>query len=133
MTAAILGGHVDLVSNWVRPMIPHLAEGKLKLLGYAAFERHPDYPDVPTLRELGYDIVIEFPYGMGGPKGLPENVKTKLTAALQYAWKQSQLQEDLDKRALTVFRKKGEAFRQHLHNMQRDVSRAVELVRSEAQ
>lgn len=33
--------------------------------------RVPQFPNVPTLRELGVDSVVESPYGIGGPEGLP--------------------------------------------------------------
>ena len=133
MTAAILGGQVDLVSNWVRPMIPHIADGKLRLLAYGSAQRHAGYPDVPTLRELGYDVVIEFPYGVGGPKGMPEEAKRKLTEALAKAWEEPELREDLAKRGLTLFRKMGEDYRQHLIRMQRDIAKSVALIKAQTQ
>ncbi|MFN7001531.1 MAG: tripartite tricarboxylate transporter substrate-binding protein, partial [Elioraea tepidiphila] len=44
-------------------------------------ERVARFPDVPTLRELGYDIVSTSPYGVGGPAGMPPEVVRTLDAA----------------------------------------------------
>jgi tripartite-type tricarboxylate transporter receptor subunit TctC len=53
--AAAIGGHVDLVSNSMPAMIGPLQQGALKGLAVAGRERVAALPDVPTLKELGYD------------------------------------------------------------------------------
>ena len=48
-------------------------------------ERSPNYPDVPTLRELGYPFVFDSPFGIGGPKGMDP----KIVAILHDAFKKA--------------------------------------------
>jgi len=72
---AILGGHV---TAGVSPpaFAPLVASGDLRMLVTFGEERTKKWPDVPTLKELGYGIVVNSPYGLAGPKGMdPKIVK----------------------------------------------------------
>jgi tripartite-type tricarboxylate transporter receptor subunit TctC len=55
---ALLGGHVDSTNIPLPDVAPHIEAGKLRMLAIASNERHPDFPDVPTLKELGIDVVM---------------------------------------------------------------------------
>jgi tripartite-type tricarboxylate transporter receptor subunit TctC len=72
---ALLGGHVDIsadATGWG----PNVDAGKFRLLATWGPQRTKRWPTVPTLKELGYDIVSTSPYGIGGPKGMdPQVVK----------------------------------------------------------
>lgn len=57
--------------------------GKLRLLVTWGDARSKPWPEVPTLKELGYGIVSNSPYGIGGPKG----VDPKLVKVLHDAFK----------------------------------------------
>ncbi|WP_038216046.1 tripartite tricarboxylate transporter substrate binding protein [Xenophilus azovorans] len=66
----LLGGHVDAgVLSGVASTYIH--SGRLRYLAMLTPKRVPQFPDVPTLRELGVDAVVESPYGIAGPQGLP--------------------------------------------------------------
>ncbi|CAM4269114.1 Bug family tripartite tricarboxylate transporter substrate binding protein [Bordetella muralis] len=80
----LLGGQVDLLadsSSWA----PHVESGKLRLLATWGAERTPRFNQTPTLKELGYDVVVEAPNGVGAPKGLPPDVENKLRDAFRAA------------------------------------------------
>ncbi len=82
-TLALLGGHVDVMieAGW-----GSMAEaGKLRLLAVAEAERITRWNEVPTLRELGYDIVVESRVGLGGPKGIDPKVVGRLHEAFHKA------------------------------------------------
>nr|MBA3625482.1 tripartite tricarboxylate transporter substrate binding protein [Methylibium sp.] len=49
---------------------PHVASGKLRVLNTWGEERLAKFPDAPTLKELGLDLVQASPYGLAGPKGM---------------------------------------------------------------
>jgi len=72
---ALLGGHIDSVAHstgWG----PHVQAGKVRLLVTWGESRTKRWPDVPTLKELGFGIVSNSPYGLAGPKGMdPRTVK----------------------------------------------------------
>ena len=78
----------DLLPNNVQMMneinvIPHVKAGKLTLLNINHSERHPDFPDVPTLTELGYpDSDVPIWYSIQAPAGTPEDIIAKLNAKI---------------------------------------------------
>ena len=79
-----LGGQVDMLadsSSWA----PHVEAGKLRLLATWGEERTPRFKDTPTLKDLGYNVVVDAPNGIGAPKGLPPDVEKKLREALRAA------------------------------------------------
>jgi tripartite-type tricarboxylate transporter receptor subunit TctC len=77
---ALLGGHVDACSSGLG-WIPFVQSGQLRVLATHGRERLSIYPDVPTLKELGYGFVSETFHSILGPAGLfPEVVKKLETA-----------------------------------------------------
>ncbi len=74
---ALLGGHVDSTNIPLPDVAQHVEAGTLRMLAIASGERHPDYPDVPTLREKGLDMVLGNYSGFVAPKGTdPAIIKT---------------------------------------------------------
>jgi tripartite-type tricarboxylate transporter receptor subunit TctC len=74
-SAALLGGHVDFIST-TSGWIPLVEAGQLKLIATYGETRVNRFPDVPTVKELGYKVVHDSPIGIVGPKGVtPERVK----------------------------------------------------------
>jgi tripartite-type tricarboxylate transporter receptor subunit TctC len=70
---ALLGGHVDIsadATGWG----PHVDAGKMRLLATWGPQRTKRWSNVPTLKELGFDIVSASPYGIAAPKGLEPQV-----------------------------------------------------------
>jgi len=62
---------------------PHVKAGKLRMIALFADARHPDFPDVPTIGELGYPQVnLPIWQGFYGPLGIPDPIKQKLNAAV---------------------------------------------------
>lgn len=64
---------------------PFVDSGRLRLLATFAAKRSPRWPQVPTLKELGFPIVAMSPYGLGGPRGMPVAVVTTLHDAFRKA------------------------------------------------
>ncbi len=71
---AILGGHVDLVVSPMSAVTPHLKSGALRALAFIYRQRVPDFPNVPTLVDLGYPITYSGWFGIAGPKGMATDV-----------------------------------------------------------
>ena len=65
----LVRGDIDLIVAGGSAM-PFVQEGKLRLLAWLNNARHPRWPQVPTLRELGYPVEIVAPVGVGGPAGM---------------------------------------------------------------
>ena len=64
---------------------PAVDAGRLRLLATFAAQRSKRWPSAPTLRELGFDIVAMSPFGLGGPRGLPNPVRDALHDAFKRA------------------------------------------------
>ena len=71
---ALLGGHVEMTAGGPAAITSHVKAGKLRPLASWGAKRHEAYPDVPTFKELGYDIEYYIWAGMFAPKGTPEAV-----------------------------------------------------------
>jgi tripartite-type tricarboxylate transporter receptor subunit TctC len=82
--SALLGGHLD-VSADTTAWGPQVNEGKLRLLVTFGANRTKSWPNAPTLRETGIDIVSESPYGLAGPKGIDPAIVTILHDAFRKA------------------------------------------------
>jgi tripartite-type tricarboxylate transporter receptor subunit TctC len=83
VVAAALGGHTDAVVS--SGMYEYVRAGKLRLLAQTTSERNKEFPDVPTLKELAYNIETRVFYGLVAPKGLPEQIREKLEKAFTKA------------------------------------------------
>jgi tripartite-type tricarboxylate transporter receptor subunit TctC len=80
--AALLGGHVMSHSDstgWA----PHVDAGKVRLLATYGSKRTTKWPDVPTLKDLGYDTVSDSPFGIGGPRGMDPALVKRLQDAFK--------------------------------------------------
>ncbi len=64
---------------------PFVDTGRLKLLSIFSEQRTKRWPQVPTMRELGYGIVATSPYGLAGPRGLPRPIVQALHDAFKRA------------------------------------------------
>lgn len=92
----VLGGQVDMLadsSSWA----PHVEGGRLRLLATWGERRTPRFTDTPTLKELGYDVVVEAPNGIGAPKGLDPAIETTLRAAFRVAVASDEFKKVVDR------------------------------------
>jgi putative tricarboxylic transport membrane protein len=84
---AILGGHVDLTDSNLTQK-GKVEAGQLKFLAIATEKRHPEMPSVPTLKELGVNVVYDVNRGLMVPKGTPDAVISRLGTACAAAAKE---------------------------------------------
>jgi tripartite-type tricarboxylate transporter receptor subunit TctC len=78
---ALLGGQVEALSTGPSTIMGHYKAGKVRVLATWGEARHPALPDVPTLKELGYDAQFSQWTGLFAPAGTPEPVILKLREA----------------------------------------------------
>jgi len=84
LVAAILGDHVDFgFSGGIH--YQYLKSGKMKVLAALPENRLTATPNVPSLHEFGYSLVLENCFMAAGPKGLPKPILDKLAAAFEKA------------------------------------------------
>ncbi len=82
---AILGNNSQVLVSSVAAASGHMKAGKLRALAIFSDQRNPLLPDVPTLKELGYDVEFYLWVGLFAPKGTPDAIVTKLRAAAKEA------------------------------------------------
>jgi len=105
---AVTGGHADV--GYVGAILyKHVEAGTIKLIAAALGERLPPLPDVPTLREQGYDEQVEMIVGLVAPKGLDKAVKGKILAAADKLANDKETQEFITGKLLMRPVKWGEA------------------------
>jgi len=93
---AILGGHIPLMSGTTE-FAPHVKAGKLRLLATLGRERNKAFPDVPTVKESGWDTITESPFGIGGPKNMDPALVKILHDAFKQTLTDAKVLETLDK------------------------------------
>ena len=93
---ALLGRQIDVVAD-AQSWRPNVETGELRLLSVWTRDRLPSFPDVPTLRDLGYDMVVTSPYGIAGPKGMPPEIVDTLHRAFRKALEDEASQAIIDR------------------------------------
>jgi tripartite-type tricarboxylate transporter receptor subunit TctC len=79
---AIMAGEGDLINDDAGEIEQHVRAGTLRPLAVAGVERHPSFHDVPTFRELGFDVIAGQQIALFGPADMPEDRVARLREAL---------------------------------------------------
>ena len=74
----LLGGHVDIHAGGLATVFPHIKSGKLRALGLTDLKRSASLPDVPTMKETGYDVEAYLWVGLFAAAGVPAPTVAKL-------------------------------------------------------
>ncbi len=80
---ALLGRHLDVYGD--PGFGAQVQSGRVRLLATFTSERLKRYPNVPTIRELGFDLPIDSPVGIVAPKGMDPRIAARLQAAFRKA------------------------------------------------
>jgi tripartite-type tricarboxylate transporter receptor subunit TctC len=94
--ASLLGGHIMAHADstgWAE----QVNGGRLRLLSTWGAQRTRRWPEAPTLKDLGYPIVSNSPYGLAGPKGMDPAVVQVLHNAFKKALEDPEYQKTLEK------------------------------------
>ena len=84
LAQAILGGHIMAAADSTG-FAPLVESGKLRVLNTWGEKRLAKFPDAPTLKELGINIVQNSPFGIGAPRGTPPATVKRLHDAFKTA------------------------------------------------
>lgn len=122
---ALLGGHVDVVSDssgWA-----HLVDaGKFRLLAAWGEKRSDRYPQVPTIKEIGYDVVSRSHLGIIGPKGIPKPIVARLADAFRKALDDPDFLSIMKKMDMPTFYLDTEGYEKYLRSDFEDVGKLVQ-------
>ncbi|HSE95804.1 MAG TPA: tripartite tricarboxylate transporter substrate binding protein [Methylomirabilota bacterium] len=82
---AVLGGHATLSALSTGAVTPQVKAGKVRVLANSGAKRLEAFPDVPTLKELGYDVEVYLWTGLFAPKDVPAPVLKTIRDAVRRA------------------------------------------------
>lgn len=91
---ALLGDHVTAASTSTE-WKPFVQEGRLRPLATHGLKRNRNFPNVPTLKELGYDFFNDSTFLILAPKGTPMAIVKKLEDAFHQAYNSQEYQDTL--------------------------------------
>lgn len=80
---SLVGGHVQAVVQFPAALAAPLSQKQIRLLVALTQTRDPAWPDVPTARELGYDVALDAWRGIAVPRGTPPQVISALENAIR--------------------------------------------------
>ncbi|GAB4069034.1 tripartite tricarboxylate transporter substrate binding protein [Ancylobacter sonchi] len=83
MMLNVLNGTLDIGVGEFQELRSQIEAGKIRVLATFNPERLPEKPDVPTVKEAGFDVQLVKFRGLAGPKGLPDAVTKAWDAAIQ--------------------------------------------------
>jgi tripartite-type tricarboxylate transporter receptor subunit TctC len=121
---ALLGGHIDLISDssgWA----PLVDAGKFRLIAIWSEKRCDRYPQVPTIKEVGYDVVARSHLGVIGPKGMPKPIVAKLADAFTKAMKEPEFLDVMKKFDMPSFYAGTEDYTRYLQTDFENVGKLV--------
>jgi tripartite-type tricarboxylate transporter receptor subunit TctC len=94
--ADLVGGHIVFSAQTLSSSAALLRGGTLTPIAITANERVPDFPDVPTFKELGFpEVIANIWFSLSGPAGLPADLTQKLNAEIVKGMARPQIQEKL--------------------------------------
>lgn len=108
--AAALAGKIDASFNNLGITFPQVKAGNLRVLAVFTENRVPELPDVPTMKELGIEVVAGSSRGYSAPKGMPEAAKKEFIAAMDRVIANPDFKRDAAKRAFVIDYKSGEDY-----------------------
>ena len=82
---ALIGNNSQVLVSSIAAASGQIKAGKARALASFGAQRSPAHPDVPTMKELGYDIEFYLWVGLFAPKGTPEPIVVKLREASKKA------------------------------------------------
>ena len=99
----LAAGGLDLCTCSIPEARALIEAGKARALALMGPERNPVFKDIPTLKEaMGIDYSTGAWRGIAGPKGLPQDVATKLTASLKKVWDSKEFKDFMSNRGFGV-------------------------------
>lgn len=123
---ALLAGEVDMAFGPIAALSTHLASGRLSAIATAAPYRLTQYPEIPTLKELGYPTVeISDWHGLVAPIATPRELIARLDSEFSKILSTTDIRDRLNALGMEVANLRSEAFAVH---MRKEISRWNRLV-----
>jgi len=129
---ALLGGHIEAVVAQPGELKGQVDGKRMRVLVNFTPKRHPVFPDVPTAKELGWDVSNGVWYMLLAPKGTPASVMRHIHDAAKAAIEDPKFTADMNGRGIDVDYRPGEALRADLwreYKLHTDILRRVGMLK----
>jgi tripartite-type tricarboxylate transporter receptor subunit TctC len=108
----LVAGHVKLGSVTWTGALGQIRAGTVVPLAVSASQRMPEFPQVPTMKDLGYpDLVATTWFGIVGPAGVPEPIVSRLHAAIEHALQAPEMRKRMEAEGMETEPMPAAAFR----------------------
>jgi tripartite-type tricarboxylate transporter receptor subunit TctC len=74
----VIAGVVPMMSDSLPSAAAHIRAGAVRAIAMASAQRHPAFPEVPTFREQGVELVSSSWFGLSAPAGTPAAIIVRL-------------------------------------------------------
>ncbi len=125
---AVLGGHATMWASPPAMAAPHAQSGKLRLLASWGAQRHPYFKDIPTFKELGYNIEYYLWVGQFAPANVPAPVLKTLRDAARQAVQDPDFKAAMDKTQTPVAFKEGAEYQKFLDDDVRTLAAVINRI-----
>ncbi len=108
-TIGLIANEIQMMFVTFSSVVQFAKQGRLRMLGVISPERNPAYPEIPTMREQGLDMVVGSWQGLFVPKGTPQPVVNKLYKVGVEMMKDPQVIKRLTEAGITIVSSKSPA------------------------
>jgi tripartite-type tricarboxylate transporter receptor subunit TctC len=123
--AALIAGDVDATTVSVGEVLPGVKAGDLRVLAVLSEERSPILEDVPTAKDLGYDISVDIWGGVGAPADAPPEVVDTLSKAFRTAVESEKFAKTLENTGNQPTYKGPKEFTEYVNQQSEQFSRII--------
>ncbi len=89
----LVGGQIPLMVDTASETLEHHKAGRVRILAVTGEQRSKALPDVPTLKEAGFNLAADAFFGLYGPAGMPADVVARIDKAVADALRAPEIQE----------------------------------------
>lgn len=125
---ALLGGHVEASTPGPQVVYPQVKAGALRALAATGSKRLPGFPDVPTMKELGYDVDYYVWTGLFAPKAIPQDIMKVLREATRQAVNSVEFKTAIENMRTTVTYLDADEFQVFWEKEIKTLSQVVRLI-----
>jgi tripartite-type tricarboxylate transporter receptor subunit TctC len=124
---ALLGGHIQVAADSTG-FAPYVDSGQMRLIVTFGEKRTKKWPQTPTLKELGYKIAVDSPFGLAGPKGMDPKVVKILHDAFKKGLDDPETLKILDKLDMVYAYKSTEEYVKEVRELFEEEKELVEML-----
>jgi tripartite-type tricarboxylate transporter receptor subunit TctC len=125
--ARLVGNKLELGTMYYPEVAQQVEAGKIRVIAAMSDERLPQFPDVPTFKELGYDVSIASSRMLFAPKGTPEEYIKTMQEAVVKATEDPKFKEYVEKKGTQFKIVKGEEFKKRVEYLAKQYAELAEL------